>query len=104
MSYLNSLHVNLKFTQEKETDGKLNFLDVTVIKTANNIETDWHIKSTNTGVYLPKCAFSPSTHKKAAIRSLIYRAHQICNTPERFENSYLKIKAIFFNNGYHPQI
>ena len=47
-------------------------------------------------------SYSPSTYKKSAIRSLIYRACRICSNKELFENSYLEIKSMFISNGYHP--
>ena len=59
------------------------------------------MKNTNTGTYLHKSAFSPTSHKTAAIRSLIFRALTISSSETFFEEAYEKIKWIFILNGYH---
>lgn len=99
--HINTIHKNIKFTQEKENGGKLVFLDIEIIKSSDGILTKWHLKATNTGTYLNKSAYSPSTHKIAAMRALIYRALRICSSNELFEESYEQIENIFINNGYH---
>ena len=87
---------------EVEKDGNLVFLDINVQRDGtNNIQTKWHIKGTNTGTYLNKSAFSPHSHKSAAIRSLIYRAYRLSSKPAFFEAAYEPIRCIFINNGYH---
>jgi len=92
---MNLLHNNIKFTKEEEQNGSLNFLDLTITRNNNILETEWHIKSTNTGTYLHKSAFSPQTYKKAAIRSLIYRAYKLSSNKEKFEKAYEIIENIF---------
>ena len=50
---LNGFHPNIKFTFEKETNGSISFLDVSVIrKPDGSFETDIHRKSTDTNVYI----------------------------------------------------
>jgi len=99
--HINSIHSNIKFTFEAENEGKINFLDVQLLKKDNNIETKWLLKSSNTGTYLHKNAYSPKTHKVAAMRSLINRAFKICSSNDLFEECYKIIENIFINNGYH---
>jgi len=98
--HIQNIHKNIQFTREDEQDGKLTFLDVEVYNNAT-IDTKWHLKHTNTGTYLHKSANSPNSHKVAAMRSLIYRAHRICSSKELFDNCYFNIESIFINNGYH---
>ena len=51
LSYLNSQHQNIKFTVEKEVNGKLPFLDVLLIKSDfSQIHTTTYHKSTYTGL------------------------------------------------------
>jgi len=59
------------------------------------------MKKTNTGVYLPKIAYSPTQCKTAAIRALIYRAFKLSSSRHSFSQSYDKIQLIFINNGFH---
>ena len=99
--HINSIHRNIKFTREDEKDNRLTFLDVEIMKTDQNILMQWHLKSTNTGTYINKSAYSPTSHKVAAMRALIYRAYRICSNESLFEKCYQSIEAIFINNGYH---
>jgi len=101
LDHINSFHPNLQFTIEHSEKNHLNFLDVSITRSNNKFHTDWYMKRTNTGVYLPKIAYSPMQYKTAAIRALIYRAYKLSSTEERFKQSYEKIKLIFINNGYH---
>ena len=94
-------HINNIHTQEHKKSGKLVFLDVEIIKKGSKILTKWHLKSTNTGTYLHKSSYSPTSHKIAAMRSLIYRAYSICSSEMLFNECYSTIESIFINNGYH---
>jgi hypothetical protein len=101
LEQLNSISNHIKFTKEDENNNKIVFLDVELQKTPNGLQTAWHRKNTNTAVYLNKNANSPKTHKTAAIRSLIYRAYNICSNNNIFEKCYKEIRSIFILNGYH---
>ena len=58
LKHMSSLNENLQFTIEHSVNNKITFLD----KQLGNktIKTFWHIKNTNTGIYLQKSAFSPT--------------------------------------------
>ena len=56
---------------------------------------------TNTGIYLPKIAYSPMKYKTAAIRALISRAYKLSSSNENFTESYKMIQLVFINNGFH---
>lgn len=45
LALLNDYHTDIQFTVEKEIDGKINFLDITVERGENNIITNWFKKS-----------------------------------------------------------
>ena len=49
---LNSYHANIKFTIEIETENKILFLDVLLIRNNSLISTKVHRKSTNTDIYI----------------------------------------------------
>lgn len=44
LDILNSYHNDMQFTIELEEDGKINFLDVTLIRRSNDIMTNWYKK------------------------------------------------------------
>ena len=98
---LNILHTDIKFTMEEENNNVIEFLDMQLIKSDNKILIKWLMKKTNTGTYLHKTAYSPMSHKLAAMRSLIFRAYKLSSNIEYFEEAYKIIESIFINNGYH---
>ena len=61
---LNRLQPALKFTFEKEQDGKLSFLDILVERTELGIETSVHRKPTFFCQYIRWNPFSPGKRKK----------------------------------------
>jgi len=101
LQHINSFHSNIQFTIEHSVENKLTFLDLDIQYKNDVIYTKWHVKKTNTGIYLPKSASSPTQYKTAAIRALIYRAYKLSSSLEFFEESYKTIQHIFIGNGYH---
>jgi hypothetical protein len=69
----NVLTPSLNFTLEQEVDNKLNFLDITIIKTADRISFDIYRKPTTTDVIIPNDSCHPQEHKMAAIRYFLNR-------------------------------
>ena len=72
LKYLNTFHKNIQFTLEEEKENKINFLDVTIKRIDSRFELSWHLKDTNTGVYVPRTACSPMKYKKNAIKEIIF--------------------------------
>ena len=93
-------------TFEKETNGSISFLDVSVIrKLDGSFDTDIHRKSTDTNVYINWEAFAPKSWKKGTLKGLIWRAFTICSTKEfrDEEISHLK-KGFGKQNGYPSRV
>ena len=101
LEYLNSIHKNIQFTMEAEVENTLKFLDVTVHRFDEKLQTSWSVKDTNTGVYIPKCAFAPQKYKRAAIRSLIFRAKNLSSSSNFYDSAFCQIRKTFMENGYH---
>ena len=59
LSILNSFHQNIEFTYELEQNGKINFLDVMLIRTNDTLQTTIYRKSTHNAVYLHWNSFAP---------------------------------------------
>lgn len=100
-NYMNTLHPNLCFTVETEQDDSLVFLDAMVTKSKDGtFDTAWHLKDTNTGVYIPNSAYSPRRYRLAAVRSLFSRALKIDSNDKNYEKSVGIITDLFLKNGF----
>ena len=100
---LNCLHPALKFTFEKEHDGKLPFLDIVVEKTELGFETSVYQKPTFFGQYIRCESFSPRKRKTNLIATLVHKALMIC-TKSRLKLEIDFIKMILLDNGYLEDI
>ena len=79
----------------------MKFLDVIVSRSADKFETAWALKETNTGIYIPKCAYAPQKYKRSAIRSLIFRAKHLSSSSSHYDVAFRQICCMFLKNGYH---
>ena len=96
---LNSLHPSLQFTMESESDGKLPFLDVLVMRNDGQLRTTIYRKPTFTGLYVRWDSYCSPDRKISLIRSLTIRAKRICS-PEHLDNELSRLKVILLSNGY----
>ena len=101
---INKINKNIQFTIEHQENNSLVFLDSQITHESNKFDISWHLKSTNTGVYINRHSYSPNNYKHAAIRSLLYRAIRIFSNKTNFEDTYRKVKLIFINNGYNYRV
>ena len=90
LRYLNSQHVNIQFTVEKEQQQKLPFLDVLIERSGGLITSVYH-KSTYTGLLTNFLSFVPSVYKMSLVRTLIDKTFKINSSWQRmhidFEDS-----------------
>ena len=100
---LNRLHPALKFTFEKEHDGKLPFLDILVEKNELGSETSVYRKPTFSGQYIRWKSFSPRKRKTNLIATLVQSALMIC-TKNKLKQEIDFIKKILLDNGYPEDI
>ena len=75
---LNRLYPALKFTFEKEHDGKLPFRDILLERTELGFKTSVYQKPTFSGQYIRWESFSPPKRKTNLIATLVHRALMIC--------------------------
>ena len=61
--YINSRHPNIKFTFEKENDGKLSFLDILVHNSSRDCVVSVFHKKTYTGLLTNFFSFTPPCYK-----------------------------------------
>ena len=101
LDQLNSFHEQIQFTYEVERNNKLPFLDVLLIKNANQIDTTVYRKSTNTDVYLNWNAHAPTILERGTLRTILSRAYTICSN-ETYLNEEIKYMESTFEkvNNY----
>lgn len=90
----------IKFTVVPETNGKLEFLDLLLIRKNNTVEVAVFHKPTSTKRLIPSTSHCPTQHKMAAFHSM---AHRITNLPLSINNymaeyNYMLEAAVI--NGY----
>ena len=97
LNKLNGFHQNIQFTYELETNNKLAFLNVFLIR---NKETAVYRKPTNSDIYLNWKLFSPSSWKRGTLKTIIRRVYLICSTPDYLQEELEHIAYAFekFNN------
>ena len=103
-NYLNGKHPNINFTKEYESDGKLSFLDMNVKKEFRDNVTSFNFnifrKRTFTGLGLNYHSYTYYNFKLNSIRTLVFRAYQLCTTWIDFHNELSFILKFFKKNGY----
>ena len=72
-SYLNAMHLAVRFTLEKENNSILPFLDVLVCKETSTFLTTVYRKPTFTGLYIHWGSFYPKKQKINLIKTLTHR-------------------------------
>ena len=80
--FLNSRHSNIKFTTELESNNKLPFLDVYVVRRVNKYITTVYRKKTFTGVYLNWNSLTSRKYKIGLINNLLNRIFRSCTRVE----------------------
>jgi hypothetical protein len=69
----NDITPSIKFTMEKETENRINFLDVTIRKEQNTFTFNVYRKPTTTDSIIRLDSCHPQEHKHAAMHHLISR-------------------------------
>ena len=99
---INSIHPSLKFTIETETEGKLPFLDMLIIRMAGKLSSTWYNKPTDTGLIMNYHSLAPKKYKRSVVAGFVYRIHRACSTWLNFSDSLCKAKRVLERNQYPP--
>ena len=97
--YLSSKHPNIKFSIEKEEDGRLPFLDINIFRENDKFATNVYRKKTFSGVYTNFKSFIPETYKIGLIKSLLFRCFSLCSDFIKFYHEIDKLKSILYENS-----
>jgi hypothetical protein len=104
LSTFNKLTPNLNFTLEKETGGKINFLDITVHRENSSLSIEIYRKPIYTDSIIPNDSCHPREHKQASIRYLYNRLNDYQLSSYKTQKYINLIKQILRNNGYDTPI
>ena len=102
--YLNGLLPELEFTVESEENQRLNFLDVTIVRTPDGFTFEIYRKPTTCGALIPADSNHHHSHKHAAFRSLIQRLLKIPLNQEAYNKELGIIRDLCNRNGYEQRI
>ena len=101
LEHLNTQDEHIKFTIEREEDGKLPILDSLLTRTDDGtINISVYRKPTHTEQYLSYKSCHPLEHNKSVVNTLVHRAKSIITKPEDQENELKHISQALKANGY----
>ena len=100
LNYLNTQHSRIRFTVEKENNGKLQFLDTVITRKNNIFESSVYRKPTFTGLGLSFFSFCPFNFKINSIKTLLSRAYRNCSNYTLLHGEFEFLRNFFTNNGY----
>jgi hypothetical protein len=104
LSYVNSIHSNIKFTREIKQNQSINFLDLKIIRIENKHEFSVFHKPIHTDTTIHSTSSHPAQHKLAAYYSMFHRLTEIPMSNNNFEVELNIIKLIAINIGYNEHI
>ena len=100
-TYLNSIHTDVQWTKEIETNGRIAMLDVTIIRNTNGtLDFDVYRKPTHTNQYIHFNSHQPLSHKFSTIHSLTRRAELLPSTDAIKEQEKKRVREALSLNGY----
>ena len=99
LARLNGVHKSLTFTMESKKDGRLPFLDVSVIRQSHGFSTTVYRKPTFTDLYLRWNSYAPKSQKIALVKSLSSRAKRLCSS-QYLDDEIIQLTSILQRNGY----
>jgi hypothetical protein len=100
LQYINSQHPNIKFTMEKESDHKLDFLDVHIDNSFTSPTVRVHRKKTFTGLLLNFFSFTSFSYKMGLVKTLVDRTYKINNTWKGFHEDINTLIDILKRNCF----
>jgi len=96
----NTLHPNVKFTAEPESNNQINFLDIIIHKKTAKWTLSIYRKPSFTDSIIPYSSNHPPQHKHAVIRYLHNRLNTYHLQHEEYKEELDTIHDIMQNNGF----
>ena len=98
--YLNSVYAPIKWTMEREQDGKFHVFDIALIRSGNVVQTSVYRKPSASDRYLHFTSAQAWHEKTAAIHTLTLRALNYCSTQQLLDAELKYITQVFLDNGF----
>jgi hypothetical protein len=96
----NNIHKNIQYTREDETNNSINFLDITIHRTASKLTYGIYRKPTTTDTMIHQTSCHPQQHKMSGIRYLAHRLHTYPMDKNEMKKESDIIKQMLTNNSY----
>ena len=97
---MSTRHRNIKLTVKEEQDNKISFLDISITRVGNELQTSWFRKKTCSVVYFNFNSHLPNTYEKGLIDTLLYRAYNICSSYSSLHQEINYLKAVWQKNSF----
>ena len=92
LKYLNTQHLNIKFTFEKQINKHISVLDVLIINGEDQLCTSVFRKETAIGLFTNYLGFASFSYKFQLVRTLLHCAFMISSNWFLFHEEVVKIK------------
>ena len=102
--FLNTLHQGIKWTCEKEKEGKLAIFDIQIMREGNKLKTTVYRKASSSDRYIHYTSWQAWGEKACAIRTLKNRAILYCSDEELLADELAYLLHIFIQNGYPEKL
>ena len=102
--HINSLHQNIKFSNEEKCNEELVFIDTLSKRNNGKISVLVYRKPTHTDQYLHCSSHHQTSCKKVVVFSLFNRAYSIITNKDDLYKENAKIKQVLNQNGYQENI
>ena len=101
LDHINAVRPSIKFTMEREQDGKLPFLDCSLQRDGTrHIISKVYRKKTHTDRYLQYHSHHPVHVRRGVVKSLFDRAARVTSKPEDLHTEEEHLRNVFSMNGY----
>ena len=102
MSILNGFHPSIQFTYETESNNRLSFLDVLIIRNGQGIETCVYRKPTNTDIYIHWDSFVPIQWKRSTVKTFVYRSYLTWSDDHYLTLELKYLRKVFKEHNNYP--
>ena len=101
---LNYKEPRIQFKIEREKNGILAFLDISIQRLADRLITKVYRKETHTQKYIHWRSNRSKNCKLGVLKGLIHRAHMLCDLKEDLLYELNLLKDVFIANGYPKKL
>ena len=77
---INNMHPSLKFTMEREENGKITFLDMKILNTKEKLSSTWYTKPSDLGLMMNYHALAPKRYKRSVVSGYVHCIYLSCSS------------------------